>query len=278
MVLLLLAYSEYCRIPIFNWLFDDWKVAESTIDEAIKRMPMDALRLPMLVVLKRHPQIAPSCVFEVNRFSSSQYEESKHSPSPNNPRDVSLLTSLKPFARFMLKVYNIRRSEFDSNATYFLATTLRKAGEFSQGLRLLEELHAERPSWKTCIGIGYILREMGELEKAINWFENASTFNPPNISFLLDAADTSLRVDQVPRARTHYLSILNAQPENSWADASVTYISVRFRFSVSSWLSVCLTIFFCSVLNVRFRGTLWGTSQNGHERQQTCQVSAQRRT
>eukprot|EP01122_Echinamoeba_exundans_P016037 TRINITY_DN800_c0_g3_i1.p1 TRINITY_DN800_c0_g3~~TRINITY_DN800_c0_g3_i1.p1 ORF type:complete len:661 (+),score=131.01 TRINITY_DN800_c0_g3_i1:420-2402(+) len=190
MILLLLAFSEYCRIPIFNWLFEEWKFPDAAIDDAIKRMPMDALRLPMLVVLKRHPHISSTCVSE---DAHSSNESTNKSSSRARSRDVSLLTSLKPFAKFMFRVYNIRRAEFDSNATYFLATTLRKAGEFNQGLKLLEELHAQRPSWKTCIGIGYILRETGELEKAIDWFESAAKFNPPNISFLLDAADTSLR-------------------------------------------------------------------------------------
>lgn len=128
----------------------------------------------------------------------------------------------------MEKTYAVKRSEFDSNSIYLLSTTLRKAGEFDIGLRLLQELHAQKASWKTCIGMGYILREMNQPEKAIEWFENAAGFDPPNQSFLLDAADTSLRIGQISRAQSHYQTILRHIPDNAWAQASLAYIEVRF--------------------------------------------------
>lgn len=108
-----------------------------------------------------------------------------------------------------------------------MSITLRKAREYTAGLKILEEMHRTTPSWKSCIGLGYMVREMGDLEQAIQWFERAGEFSPPNMSYLLDAADTTLRAGYFQRALSHYNSILIAIPDNSWAEASIQYIYVR---------------------------------------------------
>lgn len=103
----------------------------------------------------------------------------------------------------------------------------RKAGRFEEGLALLKEVQATRPSWHGAVAEGLILRESGQAPEADAAFRGALELDPSDLSARLEAGDMYVRREEWDQALAWYQEVLEVEPEHPWAEPSALWCTWR---------------------------------------------------
>jgi len=95
--------------------------------------------------------------------------------------------------------------------------------QYLLALRIGRAAYEADASWQTAIPCGLALREMGEIERARETFEEALSHDPEDISARLEIGDMYLEDDQWDEAAGWYEQVLAREPDHSWAKSSLAY-------------------------------------------------------
>ncbi len=112
-----------------------------------------------------------------------------------------------------------------NQALFFFAGSLvaRRLGATEEAIKLAQEAVKLEPGWHSCVGLACAQRDAGNVDAAVACFREAKTYEPEDVSPLLDAADCLLDAERFDDALATYEEVLEAQPDHPWAAASVLY-------------------------------------------------------
>ncbi len=114
-------------------------------------------------------------------------------------------------------------------ALFFFAGSMvaRRLGANDEAIRLAQQAVKLEPGWHSCVALACAHRDASKVDQAVACFREAMTYEPDDISPLLDAADSLLDAERYQDAISTYGEVLEHQPDHPWATPSVTY--ARFK-------------------------------------------------
>jgi tetratricopeptide (TPR) repeat protein len=106
---------------------------------------------------------------------------------------------------------------------YMQAVLARRAGD-DRAMEMAEECHEEFPGYWACLALGGALREEGELEKAIELYQEGLDYEPQDIGLRLDLGDLLHDAGDLEASLDIYEEALDIEPGQPVAAASTTYL------------------------------------------------------
>ena len=120
---------------------------------------------------------------------------------------------------------------FPNTALFHFAGAMvaRRLGANDEAIRLAQQAVKLEPGWHSCIGLACAQRDANNVDAAVACFREALTYEPEDISPLLDAADTLLDAERYDDALSTYNEVLQSQPDHPWATPSMVYARYRIE-------------------------------------------------
>jgi tetratricopeptide (TPR) repeat protein len=115
----------------------------------------------------------------------------------------------------------------DSRLVMFTAMLSRKLGLFEEAHQLAERAFALEPCWETATEVAASLRLLGDIDRALEAYRRAVSFDPSDHSARLDAADMLCEEGRLAEGLSLYNEVLEADPEHDWALPSYLYFHYR---------------------------------------------------
>jgi tetratricopeptide (TPR) repeat protein len=119
---------------------------------------------------------------------------------------------------------------------FFLASVLRKAGQFDEALQLSEEAYRRVPCHFTACARAMALSALGKVDEAVAAYREATRFEPNDDSELLEAAELLWKHERLDEAEHLYEEILQKHPEDPRAIPSYCYLRYLSSDFDASWL------------------------------------------
>jgi|GEM_PF-6368480 len=121
---------------------------------------------------------------------------------------------------------------------WFLSAMQRRNKDFESALKSAEEAYDLNANYGNTICLALAYKELGEYEKAREFYEKGNELDPKDESCLLDLGDMYLGIDKYDIAKKYYLDALNRNPKNDWALPSVLYIDFLEQMNEESYLKL----------------------------------------
>ena len=88
-------------------------------------------------------------------------------------------------------------------------------------MSMAKHAHEVEPSWRTCVGVANIYRDMGRVDEAVAQYYKSLEYDPEDTSAFLDAGDTLVdaeRYQEAIDAYEHYFNLRDTRPDSPhWA-------------------------------------------------------------
>lgn len=94
---------------------------------------------------------------------------------------------------------------------------LRKLGYLEEALELAQNNYEILPCWKTAVSLALVYRTRGEIEPAIDAYQNALDYDPSDLTVLLDMADLFCNAGRFKEGIYCYQKVIDREPEHPWA-------------------------------------------------------------
>ena len=99
----------------------------------------------------------------------------------------------------------------------------RRLGQNQEAIQMAQQSVKLDPGWRSCVGLACAQRDAGNVDAAVACFREALTYEPDDISPLLDAADTLLDARRFGEAIAAYMEVLERHPDHPWATPSLLF-------------------------------------------------------
>ncbi|MEA5471952.1 hypothetical protein [Spirulina sp. 06S082] len=94
---------------------------------------------------------------------------------------------------------------------------LRKLGYLEEALELAQNNYETLPCWKTAVSLALVYRTRGEVDPAIDAYQDALKYNPNDLTIFLDMADLFCDAGRFKEGIYCYQKILDREPEHPGA-------------------------------------------------------------
>lgn len=145
-------------------------------------------------------------------------------PAPMDPEDPRF-ANVQCAAHIL---YALRQQFPDEPFCYFASSLVgRRLGTLDDALANAQHALQLDPSWRNCIGVANVLRDMKRYDEALSMFRQALAHDASDVSALLDAGDMMIQAERLQEAQGIYNEVLAKKANHPWATASLHYVSFK---------------------------------------------------
>ncbi len=112
----------------------------------------------------------------------------------------------------------------DDKILWFLSCVQRRMNRLDDALKSAKLAYDIEKNYATCVGMAMVYRDMGNIEEAKKFYEEAHSFDPESESCILDLGDLFFDVGDYKTAKKYYEDALSINSKSNWALSSVLYI------------------------------------------------------
>jgi len=113
--------------------------------------------------------------------------------------------------------------EQDSKVGMFLSIMNRKLGNLDRAFTLAYMAYRSHPDYFTADALGNVYRAKGMIEEAVQFYQEALSYDPKDLAIRLDIGDTLCQDGQIEKGLKAYREVLKVEPQHQWAYPSVLY-------------------------------------------------------
>lgn len=134
--------------------------------------------------------------------------------------------NIAEIARLFHRRASKEQGALPSSASWAQVVALKRLGHWEEAKRTSEAWYEREHSWLSGAETANVLREAGELDSAVTYYERALSHNPGDVSTLLDLGDTLLDLGRFETAARAFDEVMKSADTGAraWAVASLAFM------------------------------------------------------
>lgn len=106
---------------------------------------------------------------------------------------------------------------------WVLSAVQRRQDQWDLAMKSAQRAYDIKKCWQTAVGVALVYKGQGDIEQAVEYYEEAGALDPKDASVYLDIGDTYLEISNYSEGAKEYKKAINIDSNNSWAIPSLYF-------------------------------------------------------